>query len=792
MSLVDVVDEVLDRLEADPKLRFTLDGQLATVDDYLEIRPQARERIRKLVDEGRLAIGPWQTLMDEFLVDGETTLRNLETGLAHAAELGSAMRIGYLPDMFGHIAQMPQILRAAGIDTAVVWRGVPSAVDFHRFVWEAPDGSAVVTEYLPAGYDNAAYLFDVPGPPRLDVFEERFRPWFGSDDILGLVGTDHMPLVRDFSERLPSTGAETGTLADYLRGAAADGLPRWQGELRSAARANLLPGVVSARIDLKAACARAERWLERYAEPLQTLYSDEWPEPFLVQAWARMFQNSAHDSICGCSADEVSAQVLVRYAEAEQIGRELAQRAVARIASEAPRWSCAIVNPLPRPRTDLVELEVVVPEDWEAVALELPDGSTVQTQELRRQDPMLWETTLAGADVPMVIARRLHGRELFGRYVNSYRIEEGRAVLEVGDEPDPDWLDVEQLVREVSFATAEGQWNLRVVAKPKRTVLAAIPVPALGWTTVRPRQVSGTVPETRLEPTVPPLKSPTRIVRGKDVGDSYNYAPPDDDVLVDEPIEERLETLEDGPLRRVAVLHRRYVWDDTPVDTQTRFEQRAGEPFIRIRIDFDSPCEDQRVRVHVPLREPADRSFAEGQFAVVERGLEVEGGYGEVAIPTHPANAFVAAGGVALLLDHVTEYELLGDELALTVLRSTGFISRNQNPWREDPAGPEVPTPAAQLRGPHSFSFAWYPSTDAIHEQAEQYRHPFLTAYGKSETKHLRAHSGPELEGNPGVVLTALRRDHARLVNESADPQTVRFAGHELELGPWEIRTIQL
>ena len=310
MSLVDVIDEVLDRLESDPTLRFTLDGQLATVDDYLEIRPEAEARIRKLVGAGRLAIGPWQTLMDEFLVDGETTLRNLETGLARAAELGSAMRVGYLPDMFGHVAQMPQLLRSAEIETAVVWRGVPSAVDFHRFVWEAPDGSAVVAEYLPAGYDNAAYLFDVPGPPPLDAFAERFRAWFGADDILGMVGTDHMPLVTDFSERLPPTGVLTGTLANYLDDALADGLRRWRGELRSAARANLLPGVVSARIDLKAACARAERWLERYAEPLQTLYSDHWPEPFLAQAWARMFQNSAHDSICGCSADDVSAQVL--------------------------------------------------------------------------------------------------------------------------------------------------------------------------------------------------------------------------------------------------------------------------------------------------------------------------------------------------------------------------------------------------------------------------------------------------------------------------------------------------
>ena len=92
--------------------------------------------------------------------------------------------------------------------------------------------------------------------------------------------------------------------------------------------------------------------------------------------------------------------------------------------------------------------------------------------------------------------------------------------------------------------------------------------------------------------------------------------------------------------------------------------------------------------MHVPLREPADRSYAEGQFGIVERGLEPEGGYGEVAIPTYPASAFVAAGGIALLLDHVTEYEVAGDELALTVLRSTGLISRIHHPWREDPAGP--------------------------------------------------------------------------------------------------------
>ncbi len=689
---MDVVDDVLQQLEADERLRFTLDGQLATVDDYLEIRPEGEERIRALVLAGRLAIGPWQTLMDEFLVDGETTIRNLETGLARAEELGGTMRVGYLPDMFGHIAQMPQILHSAGIETAVVWRGVPSVVDRHRFLWEGVDGSPVLAEYLPDGYGNAAQLFDEPGQPALGPFEERYRPWFGEDDILGMVGTDHMPLPRDLTSHVPEE-ARLGTLAEYLDGATPHaGATRWQGEMRSAARANLLPGVTSARIDLKAACGRTERWLERYAEPLQALYGGDWPEAFLQIAWSRMFQNSAHDSICGCSADSVSAQVLVRYAEAEQIGRELTARALERIAAEVPRDAIAVVNPSPRGRTEVVELD-------------LGDG---------------------------------------------------------------------------------------------RPTIRAVTVPALGWTAVRPGQVQGSDPGARLEQTVLDLdvSSLTRILRGGDVGDSYNYAPPHDDVLVEKPVEERLETLDDNALRRLSLLHRSYEWDGKLVDTQTWFEVRAGEPFVRIRVDFDNPCDNQRVRVHVPLQRAADRSFAEGQFAVVERGLEVEGGHGEVPLPTYPAYSFVAAGGIALLLEHVTEYELVGEELAITVLRSTGLISRGDNPWREENAGPELPIPAAQMHGPWSFSFAYYPSDEAVHEQAERYRHPFMTIGGTADAGELRSHAGPALDGDDSVVLTSLRLRggavEARFVNEGAEPRTVRFDGQELELRAWEIRTVRL
>jgi alpha-mannosidase len=280
-----------------------------------------------------------------------------------------------------------------------------------------------------------------------------------------------------------------------------------------------------------------------------------------------------------------------------------------------------------------------------------------------------------------------------------------------------------------------------------------------------------------------------RLVRGKDFGDSYNYAPPEDDELVDTPLAERRETVEDGPVRRVDVVHRTYAWDGHEVATATRLEQRAHEPFLRVRIDLDNPCDDQRVRVHVPLREAAETSLAEGQFAFVERGRHPEGGYGEVALATYPAGSLVAAGGIVLLLEHVTEYELLDGELALTVLRSTGLISRNDNRYREDPAGPSLPIPAAQLRGPWSFSFAYLPTVDDVLEHAEAFRLPFLTAAGRSADAELGSETGPALEGH-GVMLTSLRPGRARLVNESPFHVTASLAGEDLRFTPWEIRTV--
>jgi mannosylglycerate hydrolase len=887
MQLVDLVDRVLDMLESEPDFAFTLDGQLATIDDYLEIRPEQADRIAGHVRSGRLAIGPWQILMDEFLVSGETLVRNLEAGWARALDFGEPMKVGYLPDMFGHVAQMPQILRRAGLADAVVWRGIPASVDRHAFRWEAPDGSFVRAEYLPSGYGNAAGMFAVPD--RLDAAAERFhewaRPWFGDDPVLAMYGTDHTApvpelaaLVSRLNEVHEASDLRIGTLAQYVSAAPAltDADPCWRGEMRSGARANVLMGVASARIDIKQAAGRAETLLERYAEPLSALHvaMDTWPTAFLRLAWGRVIQNSAHDSICGCSVDPVVDQVLVRFAEAEQVATTLARRAAATVAGSVPRGALAVLNPSPTARTGVVEAELPIPETWGSVALELPGGARVATQELRRKEPVLLDREIRGGEAEELF-RLFHGREVFDHAWNGYRIDGTTLTLEVDDDPDPAWLDVDGLAAEVAAAMRaepDATWQVRIVARARRTLTASVPAPALGWTAARAVEGTGAIANPvrvdgdghalsngLLSVTVADdgtLRLATadgvvadgvgRVVDGGDYGDSYNYGPPANDVVVDRPASVSVRTDLAGPVRGRLVVSRSYAWpagvaaDGSARTTETErtevamdVELRADEPFVRIGLAFDNRADDHRVRFHAPLPMAAETSHAEGQFAVVERSMSPEGGYGEEPLATYPAHGWVDAGGLAVLLDHLAEYELTdeGRELAVTVLRSTGLISRNDNPYRQDPAGPAIAIPNAQMRGPWRLAFALYPHTGAwtdgrVAQAAERYRHPLLTwpGLGAADAAWPPAGAGEDalrLEGDD-VALTALRRRdggwlEARVVNLAADgrraslgpglldareadlrgtpgaPITLGADGSlALDCGPAEIRTVQL
>ena len=161
-KLVYVLDKVLSLLERDEDYKhFLLDGQAIPLEDYLEIKPENRERLADLIASGRLSAGPWYIQPDELAPDGESFIRNLMLGIQITRQFGEPMRVGYLPDSFGHSGQMPHILKGFGIQSAVVMRGVPEQ-DIHssEFMWEGDNGDALLTVYLPHGYSNAMFMPD--------------------------------------------------------------------------------------------------------------------------------------------------------------------------------------------------------------------------------------------------------------------------------------------------------------------------------------------------------------------------------------------------------------------------------------------------------------------------------------------------------------------------------------------------------------------------------------------------------------------------------------------------------
>jgi alpha-mannosidase len=208
-----------------------------------------------------------------------------------------------------------------------------------------------------------------------------------------------------------------------------------------------------------------------------------------------------------------------------------------------------------------------------------------------------------------------------------------------------------------------------------------------------------------------------RLVDGGDLGDSYNYSPPRQDSFVDTPQSVVVLVTERGPVRGRARITTSYAWPDHVdgssqarvgehlVEVVTDIELRADDRTVRVTTSFVNPSGDHRLRVHLPLPEPATESHAESAFTVVTRGLTAEGRSDEFGLPTAPAQRFVTAGRLTVAHEGVCEYELIdiGDDgartLALTVVRSTGMLSRLGMVYRPFPAGPMTAVEGLQMRG---------------------------------------------------------------------------------------------
>jgi mannosylglycerate hydrolase len=785
--LVDAVDRVLDLLAEDPGYRFVLDGQAVLLEDYLEVRPERRDELARGLASGRLGAGPWYVQPDVLLPSGESLVRNLLLGRAVAGALGPVSRTGYVPDSFGHPAQLPQLLAGFGIETFVHWRGNGDEVDDlgPRWRWVAPDGSAVTAVLLPDGYFDAACLPPDPDAAArgLAAVVERRRASDGEPVVL-MNGFDHM-----------TPDAHTGTVAARLaerlgapvERALLDGalasLPApartFSGELLGGRLANLLPGVWSTRIALKLANRACETLLEGWAEPWAALarvlgLPDE--RPSLARAWKTLVQCHAHDSICGCSLDAVAERTAARVADAHGLAEATVARVLDRLAGLGPArttpWTLAqdvaVFNPGAHARTDVVRL-AIDPHPGMRIPLGLPEfpplglaasgppGFTVDGRPARvvpSDDParprwlpnqMPFDVELVAADVPAFGLRRLR--------------------LEPCD-PVPDAVDGAREIRagDVSAAVAD-DGTLRV-GLGDRSYAGLLGLEDVG-----------------------------------DRGDSYDFDPVHGAVAPGRASWRRrrhpsgIQCLE---VRRELRVPRRLAADRATRDAETvalvvEYVARVapGVPRVDLRVRVENGAADHRLRLLFPSGAAAERARAATTFGVASRATAPRDGsrWLHPAPATFPHQGWVSVNDLTVVAPGLPEAEARPDgTIAITLVRAVGWIARYDLATRPVPAGPAMPIAGAQALGTIEARLALLAGADPVAARDAELG---LRAVVAGDAPVLAAGRSLLALEPPALVLSAVKpaEDGAGVVVRVLNP-TDEVAAAVLRFG-FPVRTVE-
>ncbi|CAH1192531.1 Mannosylglycerate hydrolase [Paenibacillus allorhizoplanae] len=813
IRLVELIDELLDTLENDSEFRcFLLDGQTIVLKDYLEIRPENQERLLRFIHENRIQCGPWYILPDEFLVSGEAHIRNLMLGNRLSEQLGfTNLDVGYIPDTFGHISQMPQILHGFGIDNAMVWRGVGgSSPDFKQeFLWEAPDGTQVFTYWFPDGYYMVDFLhFDNPvktyeetyGRVRKSI--ERGAPRATTDCLLMPYGGDHrlidtrLPrLISQVNEDLNEVAElHWGTTKSFIEAVREQNptLEVINGELRhfGAELPHMLPGVLSARMYLKRHNFIGQLAMERYAEPfsaLAWLNGRKYEAKLLWTAWELLVQNHPHDSICGCSIDEVHREMLPRFAQSKQIADILTEKSVQHInsridTSDLGEDALAIVihNSLSWTRSDIASVWVDrkhaihpkshILEDSEGV--EIP----FQVKDVSGMKPMTDKHFYTEISFPAI---DLPG---FGYKTFYLRVRETAC--------DPKQMYVNTLQPSAKIKGSEPKSDVQVGSNTIENTYLRVEV----------NQRNGTLRITNKQ-TGHIYEDLGAFESSGDAGDTYNYAAPLIDQVLstkNNPLKVHVSAAETGYAKvtlQVDIdwslpkklsdnrLSREVVYVDYHMTNYVTLA--AGSNRVDVRTVWNNQAEDHRLRVLFPLGEKFRVSQAEGHFDVVEREaavLDAGNGWPETYVPQKPQQGFVSVKGsdkgMTIANKGLTEYEMLDDEqgsLAITLLRAVGWLSREDTLIRHGGAGPETPVPEAQSRGMNEAEYAIFVHRgDWMEAKIGTEVHEYLTpSYGSVTVKHdgdLAKIGGLlDLEGNHSLMLSACKK------SEKNDALLLRF-----------------
>jgi mannosylglycerate hydrolase len=762
--LLGMMDSLLALLARDEGYRhFVLDGQTIPLDDYLEIRPERRQEIERLVKAGRLVIGPNYVLPDEFLIGGESWVRNLQLGIRSARAYGGAMMVGYSPDAFGHIAHLPAILRGFGIDSVVIWRGVPRTVKTAEFRWAAPDGSEVLALHLPFGYGMMTSL-----PSEREGVVSAVRNLRGMLEPLATTsytlvpnGTDHLPaheglssFIRTANEELEDAEVVHGSYPAFVEAVKGDldgrleSLPRYEGEFRSSERSHVLAGVLSSRMRLKQRYQECEDLLARQAEPatawaglLRGEESDGASERALLgHAWRLLLQNAPHDSITGCHVDAVYADVMSRFDRCEQAAGEVLYRSRRRIADGAARpgeRSVVVFNSESGPRTDFCALRLPLEGGQAPLRFVDEEGNACQAQVLARgmRSPM---DSRERATVGFV------ARDVPGYGYRAYRVEYGEA--------EDTRTEGDSIENERFRLSAGVDGTLRLEDRRDGRVYEGL----------------------------------NRIVDGGDRGDEYNYCGPERDEVVDRPSGKAgVRVVEAGPVRWTLEIASRYSLpaalseardgrssERVECEVVSRARLYAGVERVDIETEFENEARDHRLRAHFPTGLRAEETAAEQHFGAVRRAValpEDDGTWLETPVGTYPQKAFVDVSdgerGFMLANRGLPEYEALREAdgtvtLALTLLRCVGWLSRSDFRSRKGQAGPPMETPGAQMPGRWRSEYSLIPHAggwEAAFGEAHRFARP-LGAVRTDRGAGSLAPSGSLVEVEPGgVIVSALK-----------------------------------
>ncbi|WP_312952545.1 glycoside hydrolase family 38 C-terminal domain-containing protein [Superficieibacter sp.] len=727
--------DLLQRLEADESLGpFILDGQTVVLKDYFQIAPENRTRVQKLIDDGRLLIGPWYTQTDFLVVGAESITRNLLLGMADCNALGSRMPVGYVPDSFGQSAQLPMFLSQFAIDHAVIWRGwCEHDVANSEFRWRSADGSCVTTAVLPWGYGCAKWLpTDAQDAwqvlPTILQKQARFST---SAQILLPNGNDQSPYEFGVPAMLDALNAQQSEyrfvrsdFSRYFQALADAPLTEFEGELLSPKYMRIHRGIFSTRMDIKLANARLEQFVSQQLEPLLSVVwrlGLPYPQQAVNNIWREAMKSHAHDSIGGCNADRVNAMVKARLTSGQETASQLFELNMKMLAegitARQQGKKIVVFNPLPHVRDAQVALTLYVPGSdfcivdengqpcrWQIVHEAQQDMSVI-VQELSNSTTTVWYRK---CDI-LLEAKALPACG----YLTLYLRQDIAAGFSAPDDAisalENTWL---------RLSLDEGCLALIDKRSGKR------------WDDI------------------------LRLVDGGDAGDTYNYSPPEDDWRVTSDGALTAAEWQRGTLADTLTLS---VSIAAPQDKSARQQHLCNarldvsmvialdhqRPLLDVRITVDNKLHDHRLQVEIPTGVRELFHFADQPFGLIRRenrpqmlDLWQQEQWTEAPAALWPMQSMVMMHdrqhGMSVVTEGLREYEIPADKpdvLAITLLRSVGWLGLPNMPWRPGRAsGMVLPSPDSQLPGLFHCHFALLPlhqgADSAFWQEIEHWRTP--------------------------------------------------------------------